>query len=147
MAKIIYQDQEILLDAEVAETLYEMKCGLYINDQGYPKLTKHGNMRLSRFVMQALPGQVIDHINRDKLDNRRINLRFVTVAENAWNVIEADPRSSTGFRGVTLHEETGKWRARICRHGNNRSLGLFDTPEEAHAAYCAAKLILHKIGD
>lgn len=54
---------------------------------------------LHRFIMEASPGQFIDHINGNKLDNRRENLRFCTIQENGFN--RGKPKNNTtGFKGV-----------------------------------------------
>lgn len=78
----------------------------------------------------------IDHINGIPSDNRWSNLRQVTAGENAQNTA---PRKGThsGLRGV--YPASGKWIGRICLDGVRRYLGIYDTPEEAHAAYLAAR--------
>jgi len=61
---------------------------------------------------------VVDHINRDKLDNRRSNLRFATKSENAVNSItRAKYDKESGFLGVHRHEHWNSWRAAIRRNG------------------------------
>lgn len=70
-----------------------------------------------------------DHINGDRLDNRRENIRLAGPRGNSQNrrVI-----SASGFLGVTQHKG-GKWQASLKDHGRSIYLGLFDTPEEAAA--------------
>lgn len=75
--------------------------------------------------------RTIDHINRNRLDNRIENLRSVTPAQNCWNTEK--------FKGFFLHKQTGKWRAVIRTNYKRRYLGLFNTQEEARAAYLVAK--------
>jgi hypothetical protein len=73
-------------------------------------------------------GWEADHINRDRLDNQRENLRVLTKGQQRQNMTTY---SSSGYRGVSFHE--GRWRARAF-HVN---LGGFDTPEQAAAAAAA----------
>lgn len=87
-------------------------------------------------------GRLIDHINGDGLDNRRGNLRQATKTENGRNS-RMKSRNTSGFKGVHLHKETGKWRARISTGDRHVSLGLYNTPEEAHAAYVKASTEMH----
>lgn len=89
------------------------------------------------------PGRdlVVDHINRNRLDNRRANLRCVTVGRNNANSRPRGTRS--GFRGVYWHPGAGKWVAQISVGGRNRHLGLFVAAEEAARAYDAAALGLY----
>lgn len=76
-----------------------------------------------------------------KRDNDRIsNLREATDSQNGANTgLLASNRS--GFKGVS-HSRDG-WKAQIRKNGERKFLGYFDTPEEAHAAYCAAARDLH----
>lgn len=83
------------------------------------------------------PEDQIDHANCDKQDNRISNLRQANHFENMRNV-RLKRSNRIGLKGVSHHPETGRWRARIHTNRRQLSLGLFDTPEEAHAAYCAA---------
>lgn len=75
----------------------------------------------------------IDHINLDRADNRIENLRECSPSENMANR-RKQANNSSGLKGVSYHKAAGKWRATI----KLRHLGLFETPEAAHAAYCAA---------
>lgn len=74
-----------------------------------------------------------DHINGQRADNRIANLRLATRSQNNGNGKTRSDNSS-GFRGVSLHKKTRKWRANLA--GNH--LGLFPTKEDAVAAYNAA---------
>jgi hypothetical protein len=86
---------------------------------------------MHRVIMGCVNGDglIVDHINRDKLDNRRENLRFVTQAQNAQN---QDSRYGTsGHRGVSYRSRDKKW---VVMHGlGGRAVygGSFDTEEEA----------------
>ncbi|MDR5761945.1 HNH endonuclease [Caballeronia sp. LZ035] len=75
---------------------------------------------------------VADHINRDKLDNRRCNLCAVTIAANTQNR-GAAKRNTTGYRGV-MQVASGRYRATAAVNGRVARLGLFDTAHEAAEA-------------
>ena len=86
------------------------------------------------------PAEQLDHIDRNRANNALSNLREVTNAQNAHN---QNPRKNkSGFSGV--RKENSKWVAEIKVNYKTIRLGLFSTPEEAHAAYLAAKQRMHQ---
>lgn len=87
---------------------------------------------LHNFVMGAEQGDLIDHINRDPLDNRRCNLRRATKAQNNAN---SGPRGNAQYKGVTYHQRDGRWLAQITSGKTKRHLGNFCTAEAAAKAY------------
>ncbi|MGW6257635.1 HNH endonuclease [Streptomyces sp. NPDC055085] len=76
------------------------------------------------------PGHLIDHINRDRLDNRRSNLRFLTFSESNMN----RTLNKCSKYGVGVRKYRGRYNARVKRNRVEIHLGTFDTPEEAHEA-------------
>jgi len=86
----------------------------------------------------------IDHINGRRSDNKFCNLRDVKRLINGQNHRKPDRDSRTGFLGVTRNGR--KYCAQIGANGKNHYLGLFNTPEGAHAAYVQAKRRLHPGG-
>jgi hypothetical protein len=95
---------------------------------------------MHREVTNAPAGQEVDHINSDKLDNTRGNLRFATREQNQQRA-RSGPRSSSGYRGVRLTK--GRWAARVRHSKREISLGTYDTREEAARAYDAAALRIY----
>lgn len=95
------------------------------------------NEYMHRVLACPSPGRVVDHANRDRLDNRRSNLRVCEVWQNATN---ANYKSAHGFRGVSRCKK--RWRALLTHRRVAHRLGVFDTPEEAARAYdaCARKV-------
>lgn len=79
--------------------------------------------------------EIIDHIDRNRSNNRIDNLRAATHGENMANQQRAKLGAS-GFQGVVI--DRGRFRARITRRGRVVTIGSFDTAEEAAAAYRAA---------
>ena len=78
----------------------------------------------------------IDHINRDKSDNRISNLRSVSNKENMWN---------KDVKGYSWCKDRKKYRAQININGINKNLGRFNTKGEAKQAYLEAKQKYHQI--
>jgi len=83
---------------------------------------------------------LVDHVNGNGLDNRRVNLRPATPSQNQAN--RAARRDSfSRFKGVYWYPNRQRWRARITVQRKVQSLGYYATPEEAARAYDAAALI------
>jgi len=86
-------------------------------------------------ILGKIPGLEVDHINGDRRDNRRSNLRFVTKAQNQMNRVAVS--SASGFKGVARNKKG--WAASINKRvGGVKAryhLGTFKTPEEAASAY------------
>lgn len=97
---------------------------------------------MHRFIMNAPRHLEVDHINGDRLDNRRSNLRLCTSSENKMNRgIRCDTKS--GYKGVSWHKQRNKWTARIKAGNTYKHLGLFDDVKEAALAYNQASLKYH----
>ncbi len=122
--------------------------GIKLSDGGRPTLVfGRGPSRhvfLSRFVMNAKKGQLVDHRNRKPLDNRRSNLRFATYRENGLNKI---CKNTSGYIGVTVHrDKKGRYfcLAKFKRaSGRERAFRLPDSPtNRLIAAFARDKFIL-----
>lgn len=107
------------------------KHGFIVNNQGYVVANIKGTVtHLHRIVLGDKEGFEIDHINHDKLDNRRINLRHVTHQQNMWNM-KMCKRNRSGFTGVAFNNEIRKWVARIYTNGKSIHLGSFADIKDA----------------
>jgi HNH endonuclease/AP2 domain len=119
------------------------------NNRGYLTVEIEAKRYLQHRIIWMLvtgvdPGRLqIDHRNGDRSNNAWHNLRVSTGSQNRANSLHR-PGSATGLKGV--HRVTGsttKFRAAIKFQGKQLHLGTFQTPEEAHAAYCKAAHELH----
>lgn len=94
--------------------------------------------RLAWFLHYGVwPAGSIDHINGIRHDNRLVNLRDVTAAENSMN--RRGEVNASGYPGVTKCHK--RWGARIVVNGKRLWLGQHDTPEQAHATYRQAAIL------
>lgn len=98
---------------------------------GYP-VSGDKNVKMHRRVLNKIDGFEIDHINRNKLDNRKENLRYVTRSQNQMNT-EKTKRNKTGYKGVSM--DSGKYRATIGVNGKTVHSKRFDTAEQAAKEY------------
>lgn len=132
-----------LVDAKDAPALLEANWTLL--STGYAVTTaKHlfgGETYMHRVVANPVPEQVVDHINGFRLDNRKINLRGCTQAENMRNTRRI--ANSSGVRGAYLDKRDGKWTAAVVVDGKRFALSRFETAEEAGRAYDSAARQLH----
>ena len=94
------------------------------------------------YMLGTLPEHYVDHLNRNRSDNRWQNIRHATRTENAHN-IGISGHNTSGFTGVSWAANCCKWEARITLANKGKVLGYFDTREAASEAYKAAKLIYH----
>jgi hypothetical protein len=109
----------------------------FINDNGYVRGYKNWREKyvyLHRLILDASSMQQVDHINGNRLDNRKENLRITSQQQNTFN---AGLRSNnkSGYKGVRLRKDTKRWSASITHNYKEISLGCFDTKEEAAEAY------------
>lgn len=100
---------------------------------------KRRTVYLHRELAKAPPDMLVDHANSNRLDNRSSNLRVATPSQNCAN--SADRHRQSPYRGVYPHKPSGRWIAQVSERGRPRHLGIFDTPEEAAAAYDVAATV------
>lgn len=91
-----------------------------------------GKINMHNMIMKTRT--MIDHVNRNRLDNRKGNLRRATTSQNNANS-KIRRNNKAGFKGVNLHKQSGLWRARITVERKEISLGYFETAAEAAHAY------------
>jgi hypothetical protein len=94
------------------------------------------------YVYGEWPSGELDHINRNKADNRITNLRLATRSQNQSN-IGLTKGNSTGVKGVTWNKRAQKFQASVKASGKNHYLGLFERADDAGMAYAAAARRIH----
>lgn len=123
-----YKTQEligtILIDTEDFEKVKQHK---WVDGRGYARNRKIGLMH--RFIINANKNEIVDHINQNKLDNRKSNLRIVNKSINRINSSQIK-----GYR-VRKRKKGDRYTAFIKINGKQVILGTYDTPEEAQRVY------------
>lgn len=100
------------------------------------------NVYLHHLVLGVPASTLVDHINRDGLDNTKVNLRIVNFGENMSNR-RLFSSNTSGFHGVDrVGAKKDRWRAKINHNNRKISLGTFATAEEAARAFDAAAYTL-----
>ena len=89
------------------------------------------------------PGEQVDHIDRNTVDNRIENLRLATNAQNCANVGKRKGTYSSEYKGVCWHKRDKKWRAQIMVDGKQIHLGYFIDEMDAASAYDEAAMKYH----
>ena len=117
-----------------------------VRRDGYVQLQLDGTKYLAHrlvwfYVYGRWPVEQIDHIDRDRANNRISNLREATGSENRCNT-GCRQRSASGLKGVRK-KPAGTFEAYIVKHGCWNYLGTFKTAKLAHAAYSEAAERMH----
>jgi len=145
MKKILLtQNRVVLVDSDDFERLSKHKW--YYHHTGYavrnftdPLTKKRNTVFLHREVLGVKKGEYIDHINLDKLNCTKLNLRLTTYHLNNHNK-NPQKNNTSGYRGVHLRKDSGKWRAYIVVNRLRHHLGSFIKREDAITAYNNAAL-------
>lgn len=104
----------------------------YIDCKGYPSTGGRGlkTTRLHRFLLRPPESMQVDHINHNKLDNRRCNLRIVNNQQNHFNR-PINKNNKSGCKGVYYNKQCKKWCCQITLNGKIIYSKLFNTFDEA----------------
>jgi hypothetical protein len=96
---------------------------------------KKKQIGMANLIMNAPPGQIVDHENGDTLDNQRVNLRFASNAQNQHNQRKLRSDNTSGYKGVFWDNHLRKFVAQIYLNMKPKKIGFFDTAKEAALAY------------
>lgn len=118
---------EVLIDAEDVDRVKDRTWSL---SHGYCVSVRPTQIMLHRCIMNAPKNMVVDHINGNKLDNRKSNLRICTHRQNSYNT-KLERNTKSGRVGVNWYERDEKWTVFIYIEGKQTYLGLYDNLDEA----------------
>lgn len=129
------KDKFAIVDDEDFEKVNQLKWCL---DKRYARhninTPVYSHLLMHRFVINVPKGMETDHINGNRLDNRKSNLRIVTHQQNLWNTRKSINLSSM-YKGVCFKKDHKKYKARITYNYRVYELGYFDKEEDAAIAY------------
>jgi len=120
---------------------YLSSCSWRITRAGYVEGKLGGRVVLMHRVVMDLErgdGLEVDHINRDKTDNRSANLRVVDHRQNGQN-LPLFTTNTSGYRGVSWCRQRTKWRARVQMDGKGYHAGFYDSAAAAGEAAAALR--------
>lgn len=119
----------------------------YKGDDGYLRINILGFPYLGHRIIWAIYygywPEFIDHIDNNPSNNSISNLRECTHIMNCYNR-HHNKNNKSGYKGVSWHSGSMKWRAVIMHNRKQIRLGYFDNPKDAHKAYVEASRELHK---
>lgn len=130
----VHSGEAFIIDVEDFEKAN--KYTWYIT-QGYPKahISKtNKNIPIHNIIIDVPDGYLVDHINRDTLDNRKVNLRICTKQQNSFNSKKIE-NCSSNFKGVHWNKNRNKWQVSIRFNHKRYHLGYFIDEKEAAKAY------------
>ena len=123
--QIIVDDKTIIIDNEDKA---KVSIFTWLVNDNRPRTSKH--LPIGNVILEQDKNTIIDHINGNTLDNRKVNLRIATRQQNNANRIV---KNTLGYRGVRINGN--RYGAQIKFNGELIWLGTFDTKEEAAIAY------------
>jgi hypothetical protein len=117
-----------------------------VGGRGYVNVKLNGKTytahRLVYLMLHGYAPEMIDHIDRDKTNNRIENLRPATASQNVCNR-EAPSNSTSGIKGVRFHKRDKKWIAYAKLAGKQTHIGTFESMEAAAFAASIVRINLH----
>ncbi|RZS35844.1 HNH endonuclease [Corticibacter populi] len=150
LLEVLHYDQETGIFSWAKSIATKVKTGSiagHISADQYQRIVIFGRKYLAHrlawlYVHGEWPDGQIDHINRQKNDNRLANLRCVSCLKNQHNK-GAYANNKSGTPGVHWHTRDQRWRAVIGVNGRRVRLGSYIDRSAAEAAYQQAKAVYH----
>lgn len=145
ITKIFLCGKTVLIDPEDLIKIQNYTWNLAYKPNPYAQsTTKNKTIQLARLILNAPAGTIVDHINRNTLDNRKSNLRIVDRSINAINSgVGAD--NVSGFKGISWDKFRKRYRVYITKNNKTFHIGRFETLESAINARLKAELEYYKI--
>ena len=135
----VYVDAEDFLEMSQYRWRITPKNASGVYTAGKSPQGKSKTIYLHRLILNAQPGQYVDHIDGDNRNNTRKNLRITTNQENCQNRHGTSSNNTSGYRGVSYSKSNNKWAAYYWENYFKFNVGYFDNIEEAALAVSLAR--------
>lgn len=151
MSKFIYVGRGKVTIVDDEDYEYLSKYNWCVTPNGYVQRHKiasdsveeKSHVYMHRSIMKPKNGNIVDHINRDRLDNRKENLRICTYSQNSCNKSVTKSNLTSKYKGVTYVKRLKHWQVQISNNLKTMYVGVFKTEKEAALAYNKAALKFH----
>jgi hypothetical protein len=153
MVKIEYVEHEDFYEMIVHNMKKQIVAKTIFDKDDYEKISKYrwhftmGYVKCSRpsiflhtLILGKIEGMMVDHVNRNRLDNRKANLRHTTATVNGWNKGKQSNNTS-GHVGVSWDKSRNKWESHIKLNGVKKFLGYSVLLEDAVAIRKKAEVL------
>lgn len=135
------QGQFALVDDEDYEWLMQWKWFAMKTPHGFVAVRNRGSwdepgtatIYMHREIMETAQGMEVDHIDHNKLNDQRYNLRNCSALQNKCN--KRSYYGTSKYKGVSWNKKANKWMSRIASKGEHIHLGYYDDEEEAARVY------------
>jgi len=133
--KVLIDDEDI---GFVENTIWYVCSNGYVSCRVYKGVVdgkiKRKRFLLHRLIVKAKQGEIVDHVSGNKLDNRKLNLRFVTASQSRANIATTVINKS-GFKGVIYYPSKKLYKAQVVKDCRQHYLGYYKNPIDAAKAY------------
>ena len=149
MAEIkLLRGEAALVDDEDLERVSQFQWrrdsnGYVSRSEGNSKHGTYTTIYLHRVIMNAGPGEEVDHRHGNRLDNRKTELRCCSHRQNICNGKKKSNAATSKFKGVSWNSQNMKYEVHIRAEGKHMFLGYFGDEVKAHEAYKNAAIKYH----
>lgn len=128
---------QVIVDDEyfgwISSSVWRLSESGYVVRSAPTKPIRWDDVALHRLLVPQANEMFVDHVNGNRLDNRKVNLRKADRWQNLANTSKA--WGTSDYRGVSWHKGEERWHARISHYGERLWLGSYATEVEAAKAY------------